>query len=98
MQKPGKMTETLAHGYSYKSAQRELSNDTNMSGFQCFSKQKSLHSCALDKSSLSIARVKVGFNPFHAKATCIHGRKVQKTHLNPVMLILIRKFLLDTLR
>ena len=33
-----KMTETLAHGYSPESTQRELSKNTNMKGFRCFFK------------------------------------------------------------
>ena len=52
-----KKTETLAHGYSSKISQRELSNEIptkqGLDGFQ-----KSLHSCALDVSSFSIRRVK----------------------------------------
>ena len=52
-----KMTETLTHGYSSKSARRELSNeyehDIGLDGFQ-----GSLRPCSLDESSLSIGRVK----------------------------------------
>ena len=48
------MIETLAHGYSSESAQRELSNEYH--GFQ----KKSLSYSALEESSLSIGRV----NPF----------------------------------
>ena len=60
MRKPRKMTETMAHGYSPDSTQRqrELSNEyqiTNMTGLKWF--QQSLHHCASDKSSLSIGRV-----------------------------------------
>ena len=50
------MIETLAHGYSYESTQRELSN---MTGFLDVI-QKSLNSCALNESSLSIGRVDIG--------------------------------------
>ena len=52
------MTETLAYGYSSESAQRELSNEYlhDKDGFQ-----RSLHPCALDESSLSIGRVKIGW-------------------------------------
>ena len=57
MQKIWKMTETLAHGYSSESAQRELSNeyqhDRVLDVFE-----KSLHPCAMDGSSLSSWRVK----------------------------------------
>ena len=51
------MTETLANGYSSESTQWELAiqMNTNLTGLDGF--QKSLHSCALDKSSLSIGRV-----------------------------------------
>ena len=56
MQKNFKMTETLANGYSYESAQRELSNEYQHDRIQMvfifFS------SYALDESSLSIGRVK----------------------------------------
>ena len=47
---------TLAHGYSSEITQHELSKNTNMPGFRRFS--KNLGSCTLDKSSLSIRRVK----------------------------------------
>ena len=59
MQTALKMTKTLAHGYSSKSANRELSNeyqhDRVLEGFQ-----KCLRSCSLDESKkekLSIGRV-----------------------------------------
>ena len=49
---------TLANGHSSESTQRELSNeyqhDRVLDGFQ-----KSLRPCSLDKSSLSIGRVKL---------------------------------------
>ena len=57
MQQTLKMTETLANGYSYDSAQRELSNEYQHDRVQ-IDFQKFLHSCALDESSLSIERVK----------------------------------------
>ena len=53
------MTETLAHGYSSKSTQRELSNEYQHDMVEKLFK-KSLHPCALDESSLtkgSIGRV-----------------------------------------
>ena len=50
-----KMTETLAHGYSYENSQRELSNEYQQV-LDCF--KQSVCSCALDESSLSIARVR----------------------------------------
>ena len=43
------MTETLAHGYSFDSTQRELSNEYEHDRF--------LQPCALDESSLSIGSV-----------------------------------------
>ena len=55
MQNTWKMTETLEHRYSSDTIQREIMN-TNMTGFRWFS--TSLRPCALDKSSLSIGRVK----------------------------------------
>ena len=33
MHKYEKMTETLAHGYSYENTQRELSNEQGLDGF-----------------------------------------------------------------
>ena len=58
MPKSCKITETLAFGYSYESTQQELSNeyqhDRVLDVFQ-----KSLRPCALEKSSLSIERVKI---------------------------------------
>ena len=51
--KPLKMTETLAYGYSSESTQRALSSEYQ--GSDDF--QKSLHLCAIDKSSLNIGRV-----------------------------------------
>ena len=48
-----KMTETLAYGYSSESPQWELSTD--IQGLDSF--QRYLRPCALDRSSLSIARV-----------------------------------------
>ena len=50
-----KMTETLAHGYSSESTQRDLSNEYHqgLDGFQ-----NCLHSRALEESSLSIRSVK----------------------------------------
>ena len=56
MQKSLKMIETLANGYSYESTQRELSNEYRHDRVKMIFK-KSLHSCALDKSILCIARV-----------------------------------------
>ena len=56
VQKPYKMTETLAYGYSSESSRRELSNEyqhkQGLGGFQTF-----LHHFASDESSLSIGRV-----------------------------------------
>ena len=50
------MTETLEHGYSSESTQRELSNEYQHDrGLDSF--QKSLPSCAFDESSLSVGRV-----------------------------------------
>ena len=56
MQKNLKMIETLAHGYSSESTQQELFNEYQHDRFR-FSKNRSLCSCALDESSLSIERV-----------------------------------------
>ena len=53
------MTETLAHGYSSESTQPELSNEYQHDRVKMVF-QKSLHPCALGKSSLSIGRVKSG--------------------------------------
>ena len=57
MKKKLKMSETLAHGHSYESTQRVLSNeyhhDRVFDGFQ-----KSLLSFALDESSLSMEGLK----------------------------------------
>ena len=52
------MTNTLANGYSFESTQREreLSKEYQHDGLDVF--QKSLHSCAMDESNLSIGRVK----------------------------------------
>ena len=64
------MIETLAHGYSSESTQRELSNEyqhgRDLDGFQ-----KSLHHSALDKSSLSIGRV--NNCPFLTSSKCFVG-------------------------
>ena len=48
------MTETLTHGYSSESTQRELFNEfkQGQDGFE-----RVLHPCALDESSLCIGRV-----------------------------------------
>ena len=54
------MAETLAHEYSSESTQRELSNEYQDDRVKVVS-QKSLRSCPLDESSLSIGRVKVFF-------------------------------------
>ena len=56
MEKPGKMTEILAYGYSSESTQRELSNEYQHDRVWVFFKY--LRPCAFDKSSLSIGRVK----------------------------------------
>ena len=56
MQKTCKMIETLAHGHSSQSAQRELSNEYQNDRVLIFF--KSLRPCALGESSLSIGRVK----------------------------------------
>ena len=52
------MTETLACGYSSESTLKSecYAMNTKMTGFTCF--LKTLCSCALDESSLSIGRVK----------------------------------------
>ena len=50
------MTEMLARMYSSKSTQRELSNGYQHDRVQII--KESLHCCALEKSSLSIGRVK----------------------------------------
>ena len=51
------MTETLAHGYSFDSTQRELSNEYQHDRVKMFFR-KALHHCALDEIRLSIGRVK----------------------------------------
>ena len=53
MQKPIKMAETLANGYSSESTQQGISN-----GYQHDNFQEVLRPCALDESRLSIGRVK----------------------------------------
>ena len=55
--KPLKMTETMAHGYSFESTQQKLSNEYKHDRVWMFF-LKSLRSCVLDESSLSIGRVK----------------------------------------
>ena len=50
------MTDTLAYGYSSERTQSELSNEYQYDSDKI---QKSLHSFALDESSLSITQVKV---------------------------------------
>ena len=57
MQKSWNITETLANGYSSESTHQELSKEYQHDGLNSF--QKSLCSCALDESSLSIGRVKL---------------------------------------
>ena len=57
MHKNVKITETQANGYSPESTWRELSNEYQHDRVSIIC-QKSLHSCALDESSLSIGRVK----------------------------------------
>ena len=52
------MAETLAHGTHLRVLSESYPMNTNMTGFRCFFK-KTLCSCALDKSSLSIGRVKI---------------------------------------
>ena len=52
-----KMTETLENGYSLDSTPRELSNEYQHIRIQMVF-QKILRPCALDKSRLSIGRVK----------------------------------------
>ena len=54
--------------------------------------QKSLRSCAMDESSLSIGRF------FNAETTFIQRGGRNLNHLNPVMLVFIGKLLLCTLR
>ena len=50
------MTETQAIGYSFESTQWELSTEYQHDSLDGF--QKALRRCALDRSSLSIGRVK----------------------------------------
>ena len=50
------MTETLANGYSSESTQQEHSNEYQHDRVEMVFK-KSLRSCALDESRLSIGRV-----------------------------------------
>ena len=52
------MTETLAHGYSSESTQRDLSNEYQQDRVLMVFR-KSLHLCALDESSLSKGRVNI---------------------------------------
>ena len=52
------MSESLAHGYSSESTQQELSNEYQHEKVKWLSKN-SLCPCALDESSLSIARVNI---------------------------------------
>ena len=49
------MTETLAHGYSFESSQRELSNEYKLDRVWMVFKNVA---CALSESGLSIRRVK----------------------------------------
>ena len=57
MQKPLKIVETLANGYSSDSTQRELSYEYPDDLVRMIS-NFFLHSCALGESNLSIRRVK----------------------------------------
>ena len=54
--KPEKMAETLANGYSSDSTPGELSTEYQHDRVRMVFK-KSLHSCALDESSLSIGEL-----------------------------------------
>ena len=58
------MTETLAHGYSFRSAQQELSNEYQHDKVQMFFK-RSLCSCALDESSTSALEGLSHFYKYH---------------------------------
>ena len=53
------MTETLEHGYSFESTQRELSNEYQHSWVKMYLKNLCVL-VLLDESSLSIGRVKTG--------------------------------------
>ena len=53
IKKTGKITETLEHGRLYESYQQELSNKYQYDRVKMVFR-KSLHPCALDKSSFSI--------------------------------------------
>ena len=53
------MTETLAHGYSFESTQRELYNEYQLDRIKMVSNKNSLHPCALDESTFSIGRDKL---------------------------------------
>ena len=55
--KPEKCLKPWQMGTHLKALNESYPMNTNMTGFQCFF-QKSLRSCALDESSLSIGRVK----------------------------------------
>ena len=54
------MTKILPHGYLSESSQGELSNEYQHDRVWMIFK-KTLHPCALDKSSLSIGRVRNGW-------------------------------------
>ena len=59
------MTETRQMGTHMKELSESYPMDTNMTWFRCFF-QKSLRSCALDNTSLSIGKVKFNLDcPYH---------------------------------
>ena len=53
------MAETLPHGYSSESTQREISNEYQHDRILNLYNVKYLHFCALDESSLSIGSVNI---------------------------------------
>ena len=57
------MTETLTHGYSSESTQRELSNEYKHERVQMVFKKSLRNKCSLDESRLIIGRVKSADGP-----------------------------------
>ena len=75
MQKPWKIIETLAHGYSSESNRQEISNEYQPTWQSLNWFQKSLRPCALDEISLSIGKV----NPYAAGGYFGQYKMMQKS-------------------
>ena len=81
MKKTEKMTETLAHGYSWEYSARAIQWIPTWQGLGDF--QLSLCPSSLGKSSLSIRRVKIGKNIKEIfKSVSVLGVPLHFPHLN----------------